>query len=117
MAQALSCRPDDPAFPPPACPLRRGWAEATTMDFNSRRLILVALALAALTGGACDEPTEAESLLAELGPATLERVVLARMYQRDGWVISAVDPEIDRAGAAQYVCDAIAPLHPTYVSG
>jgi hypothetical protein len=67
---------------------------------------------------ACAAPTDdADARRAELTARTLDRVVVARMYQRAGWVVPGVDPEIDRGAAAQHVCDAIAPLRPTYVSG
>lgn len=64
----------------------------------------------------CTIPVEQSTLSNGLRERTLERVVIARMYQRNHWVIAGVDPS-DRQAAAQYVCDAIAPLRPTYVSG
>lgn len=92
------------------------------MEASVRRAgwIAGALATAAVVlgglGCATEEP-ENGALQAELTRRTLQRVVIARMYQRDHWVVPGVDPAVDRAAAAQHVCDAIAPLRPTYVSG
>ena len=62
--------------------------------------------LLGVTLGACMAPPEEGTRRDELRDRTLENVVIARMYQRNHWVVSAVDPRTDRAAAAQYVCDA-----------
>jgi hypothetical protein len=70
------------------------------------------------TSPACDDgPSELDEFRKEIGQVGLSRVVIARMYQRGKWVIGAVPDDAPHAAKIAYVCDAIAPLEPTYVSG
>ena len=68
--------------------------------------------------GACDEEdplADLEEFRAELGEEGRSRVVIARMYQGFEWTLEAAGKsDEDRI---KYVCDALGPLYPTYVSG
>jgi hypothetical protein len=89
------------------------------------KLVIAALLCASCVVG--DEPDPDTSLddttRAGRAPTTIyKRVVLGRLYQTSHWMLPAADtyrpdlPDVvDRRIA--YVCDAIAPLKPTYVSG
>lgn len=80
-----------------------------------------ALLLSLAVLGACDDGEDRQAELAEfreeIGKQGLARVVIARMYQRDRWVVEAVDKNAPNSEKIQYVCDAIKKLRPTYVSG
>lgn len=86
-------------------------------------LALVAALAAACVGEIDPVPEEVVAMREDLSLRGTQRVVIARMFQRDTWAIEAADAYradelprvIDRRIA--YVCDAIAPLRPTYVSG
>ena len=81
--------------------------------------IFGALAIPLASFAACDDPGETRDLEAfrgEIGNQTHARLVIARMYQHDEWMIREVaDASPDKKIA--YVCDEIARLKPTYVSG
>jgi hypothetical protein len=72
---------------------------------------------------ACAAEEESSLEYAKFSPDGLRRTVIARMYQKTNWTILAADgyrpdlyPRIEDR-RIHYVCDAIAPLKPTYVSG
>ena len=93
---------------------------------------LAVVVLAACSSIACggmdrydDEETEelAEPMSADKLPATFERVVLGRVYQHHWWTVPAADayqpdvyPDLFQRRVA-YVCNALASLKPTLVSG
>jgi hypothetical protein len=76
--------------------------------------ILRLAALATLGGCLVGEADPEEVALYSKNP-TLDRVVIARIYQKTDWTL----PEAGTTPAQRiaYVCDRIKPLHPTYVSG
>ena len=94
--------------------------------------VMCTVLLAALLSQGCVAPVdEADDAIGDTSQLltheqvrnSLRRVVIARMYQHDDWTLPAADvyrPDlyadvIDRR--VHYVCDAIAPLQPTFVSG
>lgn len=106
-----------------------------TSSWTHRLLLGAALALS-VPPAACadgDDVEDAEEIGAEssheIGDGMLRRVVIARMYQRGVWTIPDADhhrpakyghndaSSFDPAQRAEYVCEALAYLRPTYVSG
>lgn len=83
--------------------------------------VIALLCTSCVVGDEPDDPSD--NLRAGRAPTTIyKRVVLGRLYQTSNWMLPAADtyrpdlPDVvDRRIA--YVCDAIAPLTPTYVSG
>jgi hypothetical protein len=79
--------------------------------------------LSACVVGDDAEDDDIGSLAAPGNGVIYKRVVLGRLYQTERWMLPAADtyraaelPElVDRR--VQYVCDVLAPLEPTYVSG
>ncbi len=68
--------------------------------------------------GACDEEdplADLEEFRAELGEAGRSRVVIGRMYQGFKWTLENAGET--RKERIDYVCKALGPLYPTYVSG
>ena len=93
------------------------------MTCKNRVLALVVALSAVGCVGAVESEDEVASFRADLSRRGVSRVVIARMFQRENWTLPAADTyrasELPRVADRRiaYVCDAIAPLRPTYVSG